>query len=151
MQHQNDMHRVDLLLNLVEENCAPEEYQRSRIPFMIDCLLLVEQRMPLAAAQPFLVSRLYADQKVDSASLVEAIEKSWRALGRGEASLNLGDPDVSAVRAVICILHSELHPESNDFVDSISFFLNLLNNVKPCSEQQEALIKKHFPTCFADR
>jgi len=62
--------------------------------------------------------------------------------------MRLDDPEVSATRAVICVLQEQLQAESDDFLDSASFFLQIINNVEPHQDQQEVLIRKHFASCL---
>jgi hypothetical protein len=62
--------------------------------------------------------------------------------------MQTANPDVAAVRAVICILHEQFRPNPDDLVDSLSLFLRLLNNIEPRFEEQDALMQKHFAACL---
>ena len=58
--------------------------------------------------------------------------------------MQLDDPEVSAIRAAICILQSQLDPETDDFVDLLSFCLRLLNKLEPHLAEQETLLSHYF-------
>jgi hypothetical protein len=43
--------QIDLLLNSIEENCPPAEYEQELLPFMFDCADLIEPRLPHVARE----------------------------------------------------------------------------------------------------
>jgi len=147
--------QFDLLLNSIEENCPPAEYEQALLPFMFDCADLIEPRLPQVARESLSIAKSFAQGHLDMEALEHAVISSWKAIGDGPQGLQVDNPQVAGIRAVICILHRELHsenkyihPECGELVDSISFYLQLLNNVEPCFQRQDVLIKKWFGACL---
>jgi hypothetical protein len=143
-----DSAKLDLLLNEIEENCSSSKYQASVLPFMFDCACLIEHRMPKIALDCLSVAKDFAENRGDREALIEAVRACWQALGKGDASQNLANPEVSAIRVVICILHWQLSPDADEFLDLLSFLMQLVNNVEPSYEKQEVLIKRRFIGCL---
>jgi hypothetical protein len=143
-----DRNELDLLLNQIEENCSPSQYASALLPFMFECANLVADRMPKIALDSLAIGRSFAAGGAVAGSLDDAIQASWKALDKGPNGLQPKEPEVSAIRLVICILHRLRHPGSDDFVDLASFFLQLVNNIEPSSERLEGLIRKWFLQCL---
>lgn len=143
-----DSAQLDLLLNKIEEDCSPSDYEPALLPFMFECADLVAQRMPKLAHDSLAIARNFAAKRCGAESVAEAVRACWEVLDKGQRSLQLEVPEVSAIRLVICILHREQHPDSEDFVDLGSFFLQLVNNVEPSYEKLEALLRKWFHQCI---
>jgi hypothetical protein len=138
--------RLDLILNEIEIRCNPPQYLKLAESFMFDCQALVGQRMPPLALRALQVASRHRAGLIPLQSVSETLAACWRGIqGR---DMQLDKPDVAAVRAVICILDSQLHPESDEFVDSLSFFLHLLNSIEPHFVEQEDLIRRHFADCL---
>jgi hypothetical protein len=76
-------------------------------------------------------------------SVADALHACWGELGNGR-EMQLDNPEVSAIRAAICTLHSQIDPESDDIVDVLSFCLRLLNTVEPHFAAQETLLSRYF-------
>ncbi len=140
--------RIDLLLNEIEKTCLASDYNPWRVPFMLECALLVQSKMPSRAVKALETAMAYLGQEQPLASVREAIEDCWHDADQNSASNISDDPDACALRALICVLCEQSHPGSEDLVDLLSFFLNLLNRIEPHSEQQIRLIKKHFAPCL---
>jgi hypothetical protein len=140
--------KLDLLLNDIEEKCDPADYAENSARFQIECLSLIAERMPTIAATSYAVARAHVSGQSNTKAVAEALKASWDYLDVGCKSLNLSDVKVSATRAVICALHEQLHQEDTDFVDSMSFFLRLVNNVEPHFEAEEMLLRKYFGACL---
>jgi len=138
--------RLDLLLNSIDENCTPEVYEPLLLPFMIDCADMIASRMSTVAADAFRIVKTHNGASSQSQELMEAVQRCWQSLG--QRNMSLDDPGVSATRAVICILHVRLRRESDEFIDGTSFFLQLINNVEPHIDEQEALLRKYFGHCL---
>ena len=122
---------------------------------MFDCISQVIDQLPPEARESLRIALSFAQGELGQASLLGAVEISWKSLGKGPESLQFDDPRVAGIRAVICLLHMQLycenkqsHPECSDFTDLMSFYLRLLNNVATRLELQEALIKKWFSRCL---
>ena len=140
--------RIDLLLNEIEERCQASDYEGSRVPFMLDCASLSQSRMPARAAKALETARAFSAHEVPLASVHEVIKECWRELDQEVVDRSRDDPNACAIRAVICILSEQSQPESGDFVNLLSFFLNLLNQADPHPEEQILLINKHFSGCL---
>jgi hypothetical protein len=117
--------RIDQLLNEIEEKCQPADCRQLRIPFMLDCASLIS-KLPSQTVKALQTSRAYSIQELPLTSVSEAVAECWRYL------------DGSFVN----------RPGSEDFIDLIGFFLDLLNRVEPHAEEQWELIKKHFQYCL---
>ena len=139
----------DLLLNVIEEKCEPAAYVKRIVPFMIECATLIEPRMSPKTLSMFNVIRSYADAQLTPAGEVRAtMTKCWEDLKADHRDMRLDDPEVCAIRAMICILDAQLHSETNNFVDVLSFFTSLLNRLEPHNLEHEALLRKYFAACI---
>ena len=98
---------------------------------MLDCAALIEQRMPAPAARALQIANGYRAGIVSLQSVSDTHDECCESLSLDHREMQLDDPEVAAIRAVICVLHLQLHPESDEFVDLLSFFLHLLNNIEP--------------------
>jgi hypothetical protein len=140
--------RIDQLLNEIEEKCQPADCRQLRIPFMLDCASLIS-KLPSQTVKALQTSRAYSIQELPLTSVSEAVAECWRYLdGSFVNGSNDDHPDAITIRALICILLEESRPGSEDFIDLIGFFLDLLNRVEPHAEEQWELIKKHFQYCL---
>jgi hypothetical protein len=145
-----DFAKLDLLLNQIEENCSPSEYEQAFLPFMFECADLIAHLMPKVARDSLAIAKDYVSNTHDAARVKEAVQRCWTALDSDQGKRQLEDPGVSSIRLVICILHKQLHPELDDFLDMASFFLRLINNVEPSYDQLATLIRKWFGKCLSD-
>lgn len=144
----NAQERIDLLLNEIEERCPASDYDPRRVPFMLDCAALAQSSMPSRAVQALETARAYSIRELPLSSVREAIEGCWHDVDQNAINGCTDDPDTCAIRALICLLQEQSQPGSEDFVDLLSFFLNLLNRVESHAEEQFLLTKKHFAHCL---
>lgn len=114
--------QLDLLLNSVEKNCAPTEYEQALLPFMFDCADLIKLRLPQLARESLSIAKSFDQGHLDVGALEQAVRTCWEAIGDGPRSLRVDEPQLAGFRAVICILHSQLyfenkqsHPECGEF------------------------------------
>jgi len=140
--------RLDLVLNAIEEACESSQYVRFCEAFMPDCSALIQQQMPEAASTALQIAMGYRAGTVSRQSVSDIHAVCWDSLRTGHREMQLDDPNVAAIRAAICILHYQLHPESEEFVNLPSFFLRLLNTIEPHFREQEQLTRKHFADCL---
>lgn len=144
------MSKVDLLLNDIEENCDLTEYGSSVAACMVDCVSVIEHQLPPTAKAGLLVCRSYLSGESFLQQLKSAILDCWAGLGKGGQESRLEIPDVSATRAILCILKCLEGEDLHDLVDQMSFFLQLVNNVEAHEDEQEALLRKYFVACLTD-
>ena len=142
------MSKLDLLLNEIEVNCDPVTYSSFVAGCMVDCVSVIEHRLPPMAKTGLLVCRSYPSGGSSLQQLKDAILDCWTVLGEGGQESRLEIPDVSATRAILCILKHLEGAEQHDAVDQMSFFLQLVNNVEAHEDDQEALLRKHFAACL---
>jgi len=144
MNHDDDLRsrKLDLILNSIDEKCPAQERRPLTASFLIDCLNLIDHRLPPVASRALLAAKDYQARIAPLESVTDAHKACWAELEHSE--MQLDDPEVSAIRAAICILHSQLDPEADDFVDLLSFCLRLLNNVEPHLAEQETLLARYF-------
>jgi hypothetical protein len=140
---------LDLLLSGVEKNCSSSDYERAWIPFMFECVDLISARMPEVGHDSLEIGKAFAAKQLGAEQLDEAIRRCWDWCDARQKQPANNEPEWSAVRAVLCILITELQPDPREFLDTTSFFLQLLLNVEPCSRQLDALIKKSFVNCLS--
>jgi hypothetical protein len=139
---------LDRLLNAIEDTCDPPQYIGFREAFMLDCAALIEQRMSASAARALQIANGHRAGMVSLHAVSDTHDECWESLRINHREMQFDNPEVASIRAVICILHGQLHPGSDEFVDALSFFLRLLNTVEPHSTEQEQLIRKHFADCL---
>jgi hypothetical protein len=137
---------IDVLYS-IEENCARADYQHSVVPCMIDCAKLIAHEMTPATAESFQIAQRYVNQATSLQSVSDAISSCWKELEHGR-EMRVSDPEVSATRAVLCILHAQLHGPSDEFLDAMSFFLQLINNAEPHHQEELELLQHHFASCL---
>jgi hypothetical protein len=141
------MSKLDLLLNEIEMNYDPAAYNFSVAACMIDCVAVIECRLPPTAKTGPLVCRSYLLGESSLQQLKSAILDCWESIRRQDCGIDI--PDVSATRAILCILKHLESEEPHDLVDQMSFFLQLVNNVEAHEDEQEVLLRKHFAVCLA--
>lgn len=139
---------LDLLLNRIEENCDPASCGKNAVEFMVDCLSLVEHKMPTIAKEALRVARGYPAERATLDAVVEMLDRCWLYLDEQYRGKDLSDPEVSAIRAAIFILFDLQHPEEFEIVDSLSFFLRLVNNIERHLQEEESLLRVHFAGCL---
>jgi len=128
-------------------NCDPAEYQGLAAKFMIDCLALIEGQLPLSTSQGLLACRRYLTGKGSMEAIKRAILDCWRAEREWRREHPFDITDMSANRAILCIL-KDLEGDESDLVDLLSFFLNMANKVEAHKEEQGALLKERFAACL---
>jgi hypothetical protein len=104
--------------------------------------------MPRRAVQALETAKAFASDQLPLASVQKEIESCWHDLDQNAASSSTDNADVCAIRAMICVLREQMHPGSEDFVNLLSFFLELSNRVASRAEQQIVLMKQHFSHCL---
>ncbi len=140
--------KLDLLLNDVEINCDPTIGSRECIQFTLDCLKLIRGKLPPIAEQGVSVVSDYLERRTSLQVVLDALLRAWEYLKENCKNTSIEDPVVSAIRAVICALHAQKNPQQRDIVDHLSFFLELVNNVEPHYEEEEALLRTYFAKCL---
>ncbi len=144
-----DQQRLDMMLNQMEQNCDPVIGSSASIQFMLDCMQLIETELPEFAAEA-----LHAIER----SLIErTARQQWDSLWRecwafvdAQQREGAGNSGVPALRALICVLDALRNPEQHDIVDHLSFFIGLVNRVKPHFAQEELLLRKRFDNCLSE-
>src|SRR5690349_10388033 len=92
---------VDRLLAWIEEHCDVGRYRQQWIAFILDCIALVEHRLPNVAAASLQVAKEYAEGKGSQQAVGDALRDCWLTLRDGHQQMRLDVPDVSGTRAVI--------------------------------------------------
>ncbi len=115
---------------------------------MIASASLIEHRMSAVCLGSFGVSKDFAAGRAPMQAVSDAIHRCWEDLKRDHRDIRFDDPEVSATRAVMCILYEQREPGSEDFLNSMGFSLQLLKNVEPLASQHEVLLRKHFASCL---
>lgn len=140
--------KLDLLLNRIEMNCDLTIGGKTCNEFMMECLSLIQSKLPPIAVEAFRVSNDYLAGRAKLRSVTGMLEKCWEYLHENHQDQKINQPEVSAIRAVICLLHAQAHPQERDIVDQLSFFLTLVNNVESQFDREEFLLRRHFAECL---
>ncbi|MFC5862796.1 hypothetical protein ACFPT7_10880 [Acidicapsa dinghuensis] len=144
----NGGRKLDLILNDIETNCEPSRYAAACLPFMVECASLIESELPRIAFESLQTAKSYLRQEAGTVSVQQALSECWRELDKKKRTTSFDDPEVCAIRAVICILHDQVHSEPDDLVDRMSNFLEILNGVVPREAEQESLLRLYFSGCI---
>ena len=118
------------------------------IQFMTECLSLIQHKLPPIAVEAMAVAREYSAGRISVRTVSEMLVKCWEYLKEHHPGVLFEHPEVAALRAVICLLHAQKHPQACNIVDHLSFFLWLVEDVESHREQEEALLRKHFAKCL---
>ena len=138
-----DQKYLDLMLNDIEEHQKTESTDKCA-RFMLACLSQIRHRLPPLAEQALDLAQRYAEGTVAAADVIQMRVECWQQL-RGH-EMELHNPSVCALRAVICVLHTPELGQQEGLVDLLSFFLVLVNKIESRYDQQARLLRE----CFAD-
>jgi hypothetical protein len=134
-------HELDLILNSIEERTEPTREQIGL--FKLDVLSLIESKLPPIGLECVTLGQRFLAGEIPESSIREALERCWAYADRRWPSGGLGAGEAYAIRSVISFLHGLIN-DDNDFVDSISFFLNSVNSVEPHHSQEADLLNRYF-------
>ena len=132
---------LDLILNLIEERSKPTRAQIGR--FKVAVLSLIEPKLPSIGLECLTLGKHFAVGLDPEQPIREALVRCWEYSDQRSPGGGLETSEANAVRSVISLLHGLISDEE-DFVDSLSFFLTLVNNVEPHHSQQAELLNQHF-------
>ncbi len=132
---------LDLILNAIEERMEPTREQIAQ--FKLDVLSLVEPKLPSVAREGLVEGRRFAAGEVTQSVISDALAQCWAYADERWPGGALSTIEACAVRSVISLLHGFISEEV-DFVDSISFFLGLINRVEPHFSEEARLLEQHF-------
>lgn len=132
---------LDLILNAIEERLEPTKEQISQ--FKLDVLFLVEPKLPSVARAGLVEGRRFAAGVVAHSVISDALAQCWAYADEQWPGGGLETKEACAVRSVISLLHGLVSQEV-DFVDSISFFLALINRVEPHFSEEARLLEQRF-------
>lgn len=142
------MSGIDLLLDEIDGHCDQLQYRGIEANFMIDCARMVEHKLPSTASAGLSACRRYLTGDGSMQLIKAAILDCWADEERGKWGSPSDAPNLSANRAILCIL-KRLEGDESDPAELLGFFLNLINNVEIHEEEQEALLRKYFAICLA--
>lgn len=132
---------LDLLLNELEErglNPSPVELGRLKLAM----LSTIEPLLDAVVLNALLSAKEFLQGQPDGQAVQNAMETCWAHANQKWPGGSLEATEACATRAVISLLHGLINPE--DFLDSMSFFLALVNRVQPDQARQLALMRLHF-------
>ncbi len=144
-----DQQRLDLMLNEIEENCDPGIGSSESMQFMLDCMRLISTELPEFATGVLHAIERSVVERPDHHELDLLLRDCWAFVDQQQRG-HPGDSTVPAVRALICVLQAQRNPEQRDIVDHLSFFISLLNRVKPHFSEEALLLKKRFSNCLSE-
>src|SRR5579864_2624218 len=108
---------VALLVD-IEKNCDPPVGGERCQDFSLDCLSLIVHKVPPVAVDALKVLQEYRSRQVQLQSVLDTLVGLWQYLDQHET--NLSESEVSAVRAVICLVHAQKEPRTEDMVDHMA-------------------------------
>ena len=111
---------IDRLLDAIEPSSGDSEFDQHVYQFATDCLSLIEDRMPAVGLSAIRVSNQFQSGYATVAALERAKADCWLAISGRDCEFDV--PEVSAIRATICVLSWQLGWERNNFLDFASFF-----------------------------
>ncbi len=111
------------------------------VRFMFSCCDLVKADFPEAALRALEVARNYWSGAVSGEDLLKEQRASWGYLNK-LGSMNLEDPRVCAMRAVVCLLYP--YQQGADIYEEIVWFLEVINRVRDCSAEQRRILEELF-------
>ncbi len=144
----NTSDKLDAVLNEIEMNCDPANGSDQCNRFRIACLSLVRSKLPPIAVEGFELANGHIEGHVSMQLITAMLSRCWQYLKENHHHDPLNHPIVSGIRAVICLLYGQTHPEERDIVDHMGFFLMLVNNVEPHFEEEESLLRVFFGKCL---
>ncbi len=116
--------------------------------FCIACLSLIQHQFPPIALEALALAKDYSAQRTDLSAVVEMKIRCWKELDSTYKGMRDVDAPVAAIRAVICVLLAQQHPEDNDTSMQLLNFLEFVTNVEPNIKEIGLLFQKYFPQCF---
>ena len=144
----NALQKLDDLLNDIEMNCYPAIGVEPCIRFSLDCLALVQHKLPLIAEEARFLVAEYLEGRVSLQSIKEMLAKCWQYLKENRNHHPAEEPTESAIRAVIFPLTALRDFAERDIVDHLGLFLEFVNQVEPHYGEEEALLRKYFADCL---
>lgn len=136
--------QIDLLLSEIE--ARGQSCDRRCLELIDDCLDLISHKLPEVGVAGHRVLKGYLGDAKGEASLAKARIECWSYLDTlGEKKHDLSDPQVCAIRAVICGLYPLDSVDREDLVDYLGFFFELVNLVEPHYEEGQRLLRRYFP------
>lgn len=135
---------IDGLLNQIEETSNPTVGSKASTQFMLECLALIEEKLPPLATEAAELTNRYLSGRAKLEAVIEMRSKCWRHIDECRKTGDCDSLEVNAIRAVIFPLDAFEHPAEHDVVEHLSAFLAFVNHVEPHFQQEEALLRKHF-------
>ena len=140
--------RLSDLLNDIEINCDPGIGGGQCNAFSIECLFLIQHKLPPIAVEALGILNDYLAGRIPVKSVLDALVGLWKYLDTNHPQRGVDNLEISAIRAVIFPLDAQKSPEMRNIVDHLGFFLQFVNNVEPHYEEEEVLLRKHFGECL---
>jgi len=132
---------LDLMLNDIESRIEPTPEQTRR--FEIDVLSLVEHKLPPLGRDGLTVARRFAAGDASESAVREALRSCWLYADQLWPGGVTPTAEACAIRSVISVLHGLIN-DQDDFVNSVSFFLELVNRVEPHYLEEAQLLDHYF-------
>ena len=138
---------LDLALNDIEEDCGTAIAGERVLRFQLATLKLIEKELPEIVTEAISAAQRYLAGQETRMGLRSLQLKCWSVLDEKYPGQTLSNPEVSAIRAAIFLLHAGQVDQDDDFVNASSFFLNLINNIEPHYEEELHLMKTILARC----
>ena len=136
-------------LNDIEENCAPPLGEGLTVQFMVDCLSLINHRLPPPALQVLDLTKAMSSDERYLQAVTDLRHRCWTVVDAVTRNPGESSSQVSAVSASIFLIDARLRPEEREFLNSVVLFLESVNQVEPHLEEELTLLRKHFSKCLS--
>jgi hypothetical protein len=138
-----ELSRLSLAIAEVEKHYELDRDYRRFEDFMLDCLALVEARLPQVASAAVATAKNYFSGRATEEDLEQARVRCWNHLEAHGYGSEIQEPEAIGIRSAICALYAR--PVVDDAVELLEWFLSLVNQLDDRSEEQVELLAKHFP------
>jgi len=145
----NTDHALNELLNEIEEKCDPLVGSKECNDFMLECLSLIQEKLPPISLEAMALLRGYFVGRITIDAVSDMLVKCWRYIDENYKGVDHGGAEVSAIRAVIFPLDAQRRAQERDIVDYLGSFLTFVNQVEPHPKKEEDLLRKHFAKCMS--
>ena len=136
------------LIDAIEDAGPLEEHRADWVKFMLASAELIAERLPDVGRAALETARRFWNGQADAQELEDARVRSWKYLEARGVGTSLDEPDVCALRAVICLLY----PDTGgvDFFDLVHFFVEVTQKVTDIGREQCALLRSIFASQLAE-
>lgn len=114
--------------------------------FMIAYFALLRGPIPLVASEAFDVARSYWAGILTKEDLEAARIQCWNEIDSRYSSTDFESRNACVIRAVICLLYSELESSDEEVGEAVEWFIMLVNKFEDHTQELERLRDRFLKT-----